>query len=860
MNNSNNNGFLDSNASGFQDDEDQQMVQEPVNKERGFNERGSFNGNGGFGENQSLIKYLGDDNEDLEQEDKILCEEGYHAPVKSTRRQHPGVLNDVNDRNVEVDGSSISKRQLNKLSVTTRKDYGKGDQIDQNPPTEQQKADTARAFEPSSQRTHVNSASNQQEQEVFDGYSSIQPFHRTAEAQIEEVPHFDQMIPLNGTVYKPQSLIEIRKSKLDININTFLRNYVKPNAPENPQSQSDSQKAMVVFSQANIALNSPAGVLIEEYEKFYLGWCGLQRSEQLPPLQHALLQFFGENYSIVSYTSANVHASYERIKFTLLRLLSAFYEKKICTNLSIRGKTYEREFAQLSTAIWDAQYLALLNNRFQSSRSDKEPATGSSVDLFRHQGINKTKLSDIQSFLLHLLEQLCIQRLRRKGDMLYVEITDTAGFGTCAWKPFITIRKFITSVTKKETRFDQWCNMVSGNVANTAVNYLREAEDSNIQEYESDWGIIAFKDVLYISHCDKWYKHSDPKKPINLTAQIYIDQLFDDKLDPENLLESAGGYNPVSGTCNPLLKLLKDQKYTEDQMFIFLALGMGRNFYKVNELENWEMLTFLYGLANTGKSTIISTISEFFQHDEVARLGNNVEETFGLESIYNKKFAAASDVTKNFRLGTGDLLSMTTGEMTAINRKNHLALHVKWFVPLFFAGNEFPYRWVDKKGNLLRRFFIPDFLEKIVRDNSIPRKLKACRPTIYRLCNLAYLKLVHALGPRGDLWSIMPQRFKDNRIHLLKNNSPLLAFIIEQNEISLVPDEAGYILCSRFIDNFKKWCKDHEANAKDECNPERMKEVLTGHNLDLVKERKVWPIGSSTMKNDSFVTGLREIA
>jgi hypothetical protein len=59
---------------------------------------------------------------------------------------------------------------------------------------------------------------------------------------------------------------------------------------------------------------------------------------------------------------------------------------------------------------------------------------------------------------------------------------------------------------------------------------------------------------------------------------------------------------------------------------------LGRLFYPVGKFDNWQVMPFLKGDANTGKSTVLNLIRSMFPAGSVGVITASQEAKFGLES------------------------------------------------------------------------------------------------------------------------------------------------------------------------------------------------------------------------------------
>ena len=150
-------------------------------------------------------------------------------------------------------------------------------------------------------------------------------------------------------------------------------------------------------------------------------------------------------------------------------------------------------------------------------------------------------------------------------------------------------------------------------------------------------------------------------------------------------------------------KLIKHHIKDEQIYDIFNAL-IGRLFYPLKKYDNWQVMVFLIGSANTGKSTIIEIIQSFFYKRDIGSISSNSETTFGLQNLYDKRVVICPDIPHNIKktLEASLLQSMVSGEQVNVPRKNLTALCVDFKAPMLWAGNYLP-NYIDKSRSVSRR-------------------------------------------------------------------------------------------------------------------------------------------------------------
>ena len=119
----------------------------------------------------------------------------------------------------------------------------------------------------------------------------------------------------------------------------------------------------------------------------------------------------------------------------------------------------------------------------------------------------------------------------------------------------------------------------------------------------------------------------------------------------------------------PAFDLILDTQKLPVEVKNWVYVLCGRMLYELRELDHWEILLFLKGLAGCGKSTMCSQAERFFEPCDVATMSTNIEEQFGLQDLYDKYLWVCYEMRKGFKLNQAEFQSMITGEPVAVARQ-----------------------------------------------------------------------------------------------------------------------------------------------------------------------------------------------
>ena len=226
-------------------------------------------------------------------------------------------------------------------------------------------------------------------------------------------------------------------------------------------------------------------------------------------------------------------------------------------------------------------------------------------------------------------------------------------------------------------------------------------------------------------------KTLDPSKSMDAPTPLW-DNLLETQLGKRSKCSLCGSTASVSrnailfcGTC----AVPADSESEEEEKFTLSICEMievliGRLFYPVGKYDNWQVMPFLMGDANTGKSTVADVIKRMFPPGSVGVITATQEAQFGLESIYQKRLVLIPDIPKKFSkiVNQCDFQSMITGEQVSVARKNKTAVSDRdWTAPLLGAGNHLP-DYNDNSGSISRRLVVFIFNALITTLNTTKKR------------------------------------------------------------------------------------------------------------------------------------------
>jgi len=414
--------------------------------------------------------------------------------------------------------------------------------------------------------------------------------------------------------------------------------------------------------------------------------------------------------------------------------------------------------------------------------------------------------SSYQKLLLYLLSEAYDAGYRRYKGHCCVQVRNTR-----AWRPVKEIKKFIYDATQKEDEPERWKQLTSrGNLVNDIERHLANCQDFQFQEIQKDRHVWSFQNGLLVGkdwdakaeqYRIKFYpyaSHEFHELDPTIVSCKYFDLPFDSHED------KADWYDIPT----PNMQLVLDYQKFEKDVCRWIYVFIGRLCFDVNELDGWQIIPFLKGIAQSGKSTLITKVCrKFYECEDVATLSNNIERKFGLQSIYKGFVFISPEVKGDLALEQAEFQSLVSGEDVSIARKNETAVSLQWKTPGILGGNEVP-NWKDNSGSILRRLATVNFSRQIAPDVSDPHlehKLEKELPAIMCKCIRAYLEYSHLYADK-DIWNVLPPYFKKIQTQIATVTNSLQHFLASEK------CTFGKNLCipqKIFVTHFNQHCREN---------------------------------------------------
>ena len=432
-------------------------------------------------------------------------------------------------------------------------------------------------------------------------------------------------------------------------------------------------------------------------------------------------------------------------------------------------------------------------------------------DRFRNQEVFKN--SPYQNLILYILDCLYNDNIRRYNGECVKSINTRDGNFTYSWKNHMEISKYIYSKTLKEYNHEQWHNLTSIGSISKVVEYLTECQDVQFREIQKDRNVFSFNNGVYFN---KIYD-----KETDMYSDLFVPYSNDKEIKLRMNDKSAAKYFNTTfieqkeerweDIETPNFQKIIDYQIEDNkesaEIARWLYILIGRLFYEVGELDGWQIIPFLKGLAGTGKGTIIKAIKNFFELEDQGILSNKGEAQFGLSAFYDKFIFMAPEIKGDFSLDQATFQSMVSGEDVSVSIKFKTAKCFRWTVPGILAGNEVP-NYSDNGGSLQRRLVIFGFMKKVSSKNSDPlldRKIKEEVPVLIQKCVKAYLNEINC-SKNKNIWNVLPNYFILEKLKVASHGNKMYDYL-SSNRIEL--NKNTYTTVTDFRTSYVAFVKTH---------------------------------------------------
>ena len=253
-------------------------------------------------------------------------------------------------------------------------------------------------------------------------------------------------------------------------------------------------------------------------------------------------------------------------------------------------------------------------------------------------------------------------------------------------------------------------------------------------------------------------------------------------VSPRHYIDQPCRFDALDTPCFDRIfryQLETDEPDASDTLYTYFLGLIGRLFYEVGQSDSFDVMPFVVGDTNTGKSTLIDIVAAMFAPHAVGVVDSSLETIFGLQTLHTKELIVSPEVPENLaqQLASDKFKKMVCGETVAVPIKHGVAETVRWRVPMLMCGNDYP-RYRDERGSVSKRLAIFSFTRHVpTQDASLKGRIFAeeLAPLVLK-CLLAYRQLLQRTGTAG-FWAHCPAYFRDTTAGMHESTDYLHMFL-----------------------------------------------------------------------------------
>lgn len=460
-------------------------------------------------------------------------------------------------------------------------------------------------------------------------------------------------------------------------------------------------------------------------------------------------------------------------------------------------------------------------------------------------------LNSLQKLLVAILDYTYKNNIKRYKGYCCKEIMTPDGHSTRAWKQIETIEEMIYKVTQKETHFNLWFDLTSrGGTGKEVVKHLSVCNDIQFPEIQKNRHVFSFRNGIFVARVEeeegitcKFYTY-DSEEYRQLDNTVVSSKYFDQEFD---LYENYDDWYDIP---TPFMRSIMKYQGFDEEVMKWLYVFVGRLCFDLGDLDGWQIIPFLKGIARSGKSTIVVKVAKkFYEAEDVKTLSNNIERKFGLGSIFDGLMFIAPEVKGDLQLEQAEFQSMVSGEDISVAIKNEKAKSLTWKTPGILAGNEVP-SWKDNSGSILRRLMTWNFGRQVKNaDPHLDLKLEQEVPAILAKCVRGYLEYAAKYADK-DIWEVVPKYFKKVQDQVAMVTNSLRHFLASEK---LQYGEDLYCPQQVFVKYFNQHCQENNL-GRFKFNPDFYCGPFTSKDLEVRTDTLTYK--GRPYSNVSFVFGV----
>ena len=450
-----------------------------------------------------------------------------------------------------------------------------------------------------------------------------------------------------------------------------------------------------------------------------------------------------------------------------------------------------------------------------------------------------------QALELEALNDLATRGCRRKGNFVYVPVFNKKGQFCYSFTQWMLVEEYVAYLTAPDIRHDLWLLATTKqSTSRYIVGRLSATDTALFPVIKADRHVFAFKNAVYDAQHDKIYRYGEDELEQSVVACHYIDQDICD----------GNGEGPT-----PTFDSLFELQEFSDGVRRMLMFFIGRMLYDIGEHDAFQVIPYLWGVAGTGKGTIISIIEGFYDRNDVGLLVGPMEQTFGLATVIKgKHIFMCPEVTAKFSMDQSDFNVICEGGYVKLAVKNKTATDEPCRAPALMAGN-IGLPFANTHNNTGRR--VPTFKfhkAPTVVISDMRQRLALERPSILIKCNRVYRGLMAEYGRSIGVWTLMEKIAGDyfiKQVAEMLSSGDVVGGFLGSGAFEF--GEGFYVTEKEFKAGLYIYCTDNGVK-KPTWKAELYSGAFINKKLTMEMCVKEWPVGFGGVDSLlSFILGCR---
>jgi hypothetical protein len=423
--------------------------------------------------------------------------------------------------------------------------------------------------------------------------------------------------------------------------------------------------------------------------------------------------------------------------------------------------------------------------------------------------LGEVKFKPHQLLMREYLKKAHHLGLRRYKEELFIPLTLESGHFTYFYKHYSGITEFIYNQCYPYIQNIGLFQMLTESRQNIPMleKWLANCVDTYLLELNPDRTVFAFRNGVYMARDCKFYMFDPPEGYPHKAADLDANQVVACNFI-DCLFSVAEHDDPYDIPTPNFQSILSYQQIPEAACRWCYAL-IGRLFFDVGEMDNWQVHLMFKGTAGTGKSTLLHLAAMLYRDIDVGNIMSDGRKDFGIEHLHGKFLNMCLDLNKKMTsIPQATWNQMVSGEQVTVDRKNRTALSESWKAQMAFAGNDYP-PWQDQSGNVVRRlvlFLFTQFVRNV--DPNLEARCKQNLGSFLRKCVELYHRKVRQFGENG-IWDqgVLPEYLWNCRREMQAQTNGLQSFLLTEQ---CVIEDGATVSFTAFSQVYRKHCENYK--------------------------------------------------